>query len=214
MTTRTRNPRSRPANTLDKAKQQEAFEYGKSHIDRDAEIAMQEVCDRWNLVPSEFTLRQLAVLRGRVAAGQAEGRRIPTDALEFVTRVRDCLASAKMPRVSKFNGGELRGWTTAYGSTGFSIRRMEDGRLDLHIVISGKTAGLQYREWTEWGDDGSMSMHEPTNAESLHSSIRAALEAIGLTVHDVRYTGAQQHWDDDVDYNVTIDNPGIHGAAK
>lgn len=151
----------------------------------------------------------------------------------IATRVHDALVEAGLPRISHYTGGEIRGWTEAIGSTGFSLRvngehagnplvrggtrfvPSSPPQIDFHVVVSGKRAGLRYRTWTqrrpEEGD--TIELHEPIDAERLAPKIRAVFEGLGFQVQSVRYSGAQMHWDDDVSYNVVTDWPTWIGRA-
>ena len=117
----------------------------------------------------------------------------------YMLKVAATLNEAGMPRTSRLNGAELTGFTTSYGSTGFSLRDERDGRLAMHVVISGKAAGLHYRR----RDDG----HEPINPERLHPRIRAALGGLGVNTREIRFAGWQLEWDDDVEYEIVVDDP-------
>lgn len=132
--------------------------------------------------------------------------------IEAAQMIKNALAEAGMPRTSTLNGGEVTGWTQAYGATGFSLRAgrgrrdidgLPEGQVDWHIVISGKPL-LRYREYRD-EDDG--TYHLPINPESLNPRIRQVFEALGMTVHKVSCGGHQSVWDDDVSYNVVTDEP-------
>lgn len=139
---------------------------------------------------------------------------LPVDAKAFCQLVHDRLGAAGLPRTSTLAGGSITGWTDAIGSTGFSVNRTdprEKGWLRLHFVISGKVAGLRYRTWKEVdpSDDDVIQLHEPVDPERLFPRIKDVLRGLGLVVHDVRFGGAQTHWDDDVEYDATISDPGL-----
>jgi hypothetical protein len=123
-------------------------------------------------------------------------------ALDTVTTIHAALAAAGMPRTSRMNGGEIVGWTTSLGSTGFSVRENGDGLLHWHVVVSGKPL-LSYREYRDGDDD----LHEPIDPERLDAPIRAVFEAQGLEVRSVGCSGHQTMWDDDVDYTVVTTRP-------
>lgn len=123
-------------------------------------------------------------------------------ATEAVTEVRDAMDSAGLGRTSRFNGGEITGWTQAYGSTGFSIRQKEDGGLSWHVVLSGRPH-LRYESYEDDGNE----LHDPIAPESLCQKIRTVFEKLGLQVLIVRYSGHQTMWDDDVEYDVETDRP-------
>lgn len=72
----------------------------------------------------------------------------PHTGKDWAAAVVQALAAAGMPRNSKLAGGEITGWTTALGSTGFSLRLTDTGQIDWHIVISGKPL-LEYRQYQE-----------------------------------------------------------------
>lgn len=129
--------------------------------------------------------------------------------IRAVLAVKAALAEAGFRRNSDLNGAQISGWIQPnhYGSTGYSIRPRDDGRLDWHVVISGKPH-LKYREWTEHREDeDSIDLHEPINPDSLAPKIKAAVEKLGLKVHTVQHCGHQTHWDDDVDFEIVTDVP-------
>lgn len=138
--------------------------------------------------------------------------------LYLMQRVKDQLALDGMPRTSRMAGGGLEGWTTAYGSTGFSIAPTDAkwdgpghaGRLRMHVVISGKVAGLRYRTWTEHrGSNGEMDFSEPLEAGANAKArvVADSVRRLGIVVHAAKYSGAQTHWDDDVEYTLYVDPP-------
>lgn len=129
-----------------------------------------------------------------------------TTALQWATNVRDALASAGLGRTSRLNGGELTGWTTHMGATGFSLRETTSGQIDWHIVISGR-AHLRYQLYKDCRDDEIYELHEPQNPQVLEPRIVEVFTRLGLTVHGILCTGWQTMWDDDVDYNVLTDRP-------
>jgi hypothetical protein len=131
-----------------------------------------------------------------------------------VLAVQEALGEAGLGRTSGYSGGEITGWIdrNQYGSTGFSVKKLSDGDLTWHVVISGKPH-LRYREWTERRDGDSIDLHEPVNPNALAPRIRAAFETLGLKVRKVEHTGAQMHWDDDVDYEIVTDHPEWLGPA-
>ena len=131
--------------------------------------------------------------------------------LVLVTAIRDALAAAGMPRTSTLNGGEMNGLMPANhgGSTGFSVHFVPENpdQLRFHLVISGRVAGLAYREYEDHRDEETYSLHEPINPELLCPRIQAVFEGLGFQVHEVRNSGHQTMWDDDVDYSVRTNNP-------
>jgi hypothetical protein len=160
---------------------------------------------------------------------KAKAVHLPADPADrgraIMERVRDALAAAGLPRTSRYAGGEITGWTTSMGSTGFSLQ--VDGiwhpstlrfvpsnppRLRFHVVVSGKQAGLRYKRYTERVERGRgrldfIELHEPIEPERLIPKIRKVLEGLGFEVAQVTVAGAQTHWDDDVMYNVVTDWP-------
>lgn len=123
----------------------------------------------------------------------------------WVVKIAAELRAAGMPRTSYLNGATISGYTTAYGSTGFSIRDQRDGTLAVHVVASGKACGLGY-ETDSWDEDDD-GHHRPIDMESLHPRIRAVFTNLGLDVRDVANGGYQTSWDDDVTYTVVISDP-------
>lgn len=113
--------------------------------------------------------------------------------------IKDGLQACGLPRNSTMRGGEITGWTTHYGSTGFSLRfDSKTNKLDWHVVISGRPH-LRYKE----DDDG----HCPLDEEKLTPRVKKLFEDLGLTVHSAKSTGYSTSWDDDVSYNVVTDHP-------
>lgn len=126
--------------------------------------------------------------------------------LEAVTELHQKLAAAGMPRTSTLNGGALRGWTESYGSTGFSIRREQNGDLQWHLVVSGKPL-FSYREYEHRSNGETYDYHEPRNPESLLPRLRDVFEDMGLTVKSLSFAGHQLMWDDDVEFSVVTNHP-------
>lgn len=122
--------------------------------------------------------------------------------------LHDALDAAGLGRTSNLGGGELTGLTNAIGSTGFSVRRTDwcdAPSLDWHVVVSGKHAGIRFRNYTEYTSEGEMEMHKPVDADKIHEAIANVFHSLGMTVREVRTTGWQCHWDDDIDYNIITD---------
>ena len=128
--------------------------------------------------------------------------------IRAVLALRDALDKEGLSRTSRYNGGAVVGWIEKnhLGSTGFSVRPIEDGRLDWHLVISGKPH-MRYREYKDVIGDEVYELHSPDDPEVVYGKIRKAFSTLGLTVDEVRWTGHQTMWDDDVDYNVTTATP-------
>lgn len=141
----------------------------------------------------------------------------------FMQAVADEMTKAGMPRTSKLRGGEITGYTTHSGCTGFSVsdasssfddpkfRALPNGYLKFHVVLSGQNAGLEYETKPLWyGKDGSdddeedydEDGHEPIDPDSLHKRITEVFTKMGLKVIEVRTRGWQTVWDDDVDYDI------------
>lgn len=130
--------------------------------------------------------------------------------IEAVKRVRDSLGAAGLPRTSTLSGGEITGWTSEFGATGFSIRKNGSG-VTWHMVVSGKPR-LEYREFAEGRGGLEVELHEPINPDKLLEPIRKIFESQifrgkNVTIHDVRCTGHSTLFDDDVHYEVTTDMP-------
>lgn len=130
----------------------------------------------------------------------------PDNALTVVETLKADLAAAGLPRTSNLTGGEMTGWTETQGSTGFSVGPgPEPGTYRVHMVVSGEAAGVQYEEWTEYRDDGdAIELHRPVNVDKLLPRIRQVLAARGLDVTDVKNSGYQMHWDDDLNFTATV----------
>lgn len=130
-------------------------------------------------------------------------------AIRTVQALRHELGKIGLKRTSGYNGAETRGWIEKnhLGSTGYSIRPLADGQLDWHLVISGRPH-MRYREYREIQDDETYSLHSPENPEVVIPKIRKAFAALGIIdVAEVRCTGHQTMWDDDVDFNVRTGKP-------
>lgn len=136
------------------------------------------------------------------------------NALRTLAALRAALDADGLSRDSSFGGGKMTGWLdpNRMGSTGFSIRGLPDGRIEWHIVISGKKH-LRYREWDQEeipydkGDPDTVTLHEPTDTEVLHGRIAKAFASIGVPVTDVKATDWQNMWDDDVGYVARSEKP-------
>ncbi|WP_147480858.1 hypothetical protein [Pseudomonas amygdali] len=113
--------------------------------------------------------------------------------------IHDALQAIGLPRTSTLNGGEITGWTTNLGSTGFSIRHdKRTGLLQWHVVVSGRPH-MSYEE----DDHG----YYPTRPEVLCPRIQTMFEALALKVTSVKATGWQTAWDDDVSYEIYTNHP-------
>jgi hypothetical protein len=126
--------------------------------------------------------------------------------LQAVTELKEALAQAGFGRTSTLNGAELKGWTKAFGSTGFSIRQQDDGTLQWHIVLSGKPH-FQYRKYKHHSNGETYSYHEPLNTDRIVPALKAVLEGMGIPVTSIRCTGHQLMWDDDVDFSIVGAHP-------
>jgi len=125
-----------------------------------------------------------------------------------VLAVKAALEEAGLGRTSTMGGGGIAGWipSNQFGSTGFSIRREKDGSLGWNVVISGEPH-LGYRRHRS----GDTDLHTPVNPERLCPRIRRVFESLDIRVEDVRVSGWQEHWDDDVEYLVTTAHPAWLG---
>lgn len=128
--------------------------------------------------------------------------------IRAVLAVKGAMTDQGLPRRSTLNGAEIRGWIepNRMGSTGFSIRKLSDGNILWHVVLSGKPH-LEYREYREVNDDDTIDLHEPTNTERLFPALRQVFEGLGMDVVKTELCGFQTHWDDDVSYNVITKIP-------
>ncbi len=123
--------------------------------------------------------------------------------------LRMALASLGLVRTSTMNGAELTGWTTSFGSTGFSIRNNDDDSITWHIVISGKPH-LEYEEYEQDDDE----LHRPLNATSLVPKIQDAFALLDLEPRLIHKTGHQTMWDDDVSFEVITTKPNWLSASQ
>jgi len=124
-----------------------------------------------------------------------------------VLELKDRMAEAGMPRTSHLAGGEVAGLmeNDIGGSTGYSVQVYDD-HVRFHTVLSGQAAGLQYRHWEEYDDEGeSDELHAPVNPEKLIPKIAGVFAGAGLTVREIRASGYQMKWDDDTEYEVLCD---------
>ena len=136
---------------------------------------------------------------------------------EYTAKVRDALARAGLGRSNdSTRGGEVTGWVkpNQYGSLGFYVRAAPGGMVHWGVVVSGKAAGLRYREWEEDqgrddDDDGdTITLHEPVNPRGAESRVADVVrKALGVKVAVAKYAGHSRHWDDDVEYVVTTERP-------
>jgi len=117
---------------------------------------------------------------------------------EVAKLVAQSLAKAGMPRLSKYSGGEITGWTRSIGSTGFSLRDAK-GNIEFNVVISGKNAGVKYEETSKG--------HEPVDAKKLCPKITAVFKRLGFKVKSCKATSWQLVFDDDIGYTVVTDWP-------
>jgi hypothetical protein len=83
---------------------------------------------------------------------------------------------------------------------------MEDGRLHWHVVLSGKPH-LRYSSYRQVSGNDTVTLHEPVNPEGLFAQLRDVFEGMGLTPREMRVSGWQGMWDDDVSYDVVTDHP-------
>jgi hypothetical protein len=126
--------------------------------------------------------------------------------LQAVTELKEALANAGFGRTSTLGGAELTGWTSAIGSTGFSVRRQDDGSLQWHIVVSGKPH-FPYRDYEHRSQGETYGYRDPIEPESIAPQLKAVFEGLGIRVSDIRCTGHQLMWDDDVDFSIYSEHP-------
>lgn len=132
----------------------------------------------------------------------------------LMRHVRDSLAHAGMPRVGREGepGAEVSGLVPrgAFGDTGFSVQELSQKELEFHIVISGKQAGVDYTEWSDWqAGVGAMKAHEPINQKSLHQRIRDCFRDMGFEVKKVKNDSFEKYDNDDLTFNVITDYPDL-----
>lgn len=153
-------------------------------------------------------------------------------ATELLEAIRIALAGAGMPRTSSYSGGENLGWVPGNVSRGsgfyvqyvavwkplgppsdpWNKRDYSEDRsvVRIGITVSGKAAGVRYRSYKQYSESaGVMNMHDPVDAEKLFPRIKKVFTDAGLTVVEIKKGGAQQHWDDDIGYTVTVKYPAI-----
>lgn len=141
-------------------------------------------------------------------------------AVEVLTDVHEALGDQGL--VAQHDADKT-GWTKAMGSTGFSLKPYigtpeenegaDDPRdadlLLVHLSVDGKESGLSYSEDKEVRDDGEViRVHHPRRPEQLTTDVEAALTAAGFdTVHSVRNSGHQTHWDYTTHYSAFVGVP-------
>ena len=136
------------------------------------------------------------------------------NAKEMVSEIIEALRGVGLGRNSRFTGGSNIGWIGAdsYRSGDFwATRRREDPEhVVVGVTISGREAGLEYRTWVETQDrnQGPIGLHAPKNPEALYPKIGQVFEGLGYSVSEVRFSGAQEHWDDDVFYLIRVAQTG------
>ena len=123
---------------------------------------------------------------------------------DFSEWTQKVLSENGMPRTSSLAGGEVRGITTSYGSTGFSIRSEDETTADVHVVISGKTAGIRYIETENEYGDFEEQKPNPQDCTRTAEKIKELFKSKGLEVEEVSCTGYQMQWDDDIDFNIKV----------
>lgn len=139
----------------------------------------------------------------------------------FMLRAAAELDKAGLSRQSSLTGGELRGWTESQGSIGFAMRpasnydqkagkwTVDPTRFNAHIVVDGKVAGLKYTTSYEKGyEDDINELQTPNDPQSVRDRIQSVFEdKLGMKVTEVRQSGHQMMWDNDVDYEITMKTP-------
>jgi hypothetical protein len=66
---------------------------------------------------------------------------------------------------------------------------------------------MRYRDFSMVQGDEVVTLHEPVNPEVVAPRIAKAFEALGLKATDIRCTGSQGMWDDDVDFEAVTPVP-------
>ncbi len=125
--------------------------------------------------------------------------------MRAVLGVRAAMEAAGLGRTSRLNGGEVAGWIEAnrYGSTGFSVAPSGTDGTRWHVVVSGRP----HLRYVTFHDRDGTELTEPDDPAKLCPRVRRVFETLGLAVRDVRATGWQTMWDDDVDFEVETDRP-------
>ncbi len=130
----------------------------------------------------------------------------------LVRHVAEQLEQAGLPRHGENKERLYTGLVNpeAFGDTGFSVKEISPRELEFHIVISGKSAGVEYNEWTDWqAGYGTMHAYEPLNQKTLHGPIREAFREMGFEVKRVKNDSYEKYGNDDVTYIVVTDYPEI-----
>lgn len=111
--------------------------------------------------------------------------------------------AAGLSRNGSMTGGEISGVVTSTGSVGFAFgpSYRHPDMVEAHVVLSGKAAGLRYSQ-DENGE------HSPNDPATVRDKIRDVLTSkLGMDVQEVRQTGFQRVFDDDVDYTALVRPP-------
>jgi hypothetical protein len=89
--------------------------------------------------------------------------------IRAVLAVKGAMADHGLPRRSELNGEEICGWIepNRMGSTGFSIRKLPDGNILWHVVLSGKPH-LKYREYRDVSGEETLDLHASGSAMGAH----------------------------------------------
>ena len=101
-----------------------------------------------------------------------------------------------------------RGWTTAQGSTGFSVRDLGDGKLHLNIVLSPKAMGIPKQPEVLYEDGQEVTYYKPNEevAKAKATDVANLVRSIGLNPISAVNDGYSLV-DDHIEYGVVIDDP-------
>jgi hypothetical protein len=126
--------------------------------------------------------------------------------------IKDAMREAGLPHVpaessqgpSVLGRGQLTGLTTATGSTGFSVRPDTDA-LNFNVVVSGRSAGIEYSPVEKVRGGELITLMQPVNAEILYPRITEVFQGLSFGVREVEKASVQLMWADDIDYVITTD---------
>ena len=125
-----------------------------------------------------------------------DGTKSPGFAL--MKQIKDKLSDAGLLRTSNLAGDQISGLVpnNKIGNFGFAVWD-KPTTFEFNVVISGKGAGVHYRE------NYSEGTHEPIDMYILYPKIQRVFESLGFKVLEISWTSFQGMWDDDITYRIT-----------
>lgn len=135
------------------------------------------------------------------------------DGKALMLRVAAELDKANLGRESALGGGELTGLTNSQGSTGFSVRPMEEaGKYEMHVDLSGENANPALK----WDEDGELpGGFQNPGLDKVANDVAKVVEGMGIPVSEARVSGIQGGgWDDDLGVTLTVDLGAKQAATR